>query len=83
MPRDVGLQDRRVLAADKFPLLLAFLPGQHADVGAGEERLETRDIAGEEARLYHPEDRLLGQEGLGLASCGHGHDDMRMVGSKF
>ena len=45
----------------------------HADVGARQQRIEAGDVAGEELRLDHPEDRLVGQQRLGLAHRLHRH----------
>src|SRR6516225_6933571 len=84
MPGNVLLQDRRVLLPDEFMLHLAScLPRHHADIAPGQQCLEAGDIAGEEAWLDHPEDRLVGQQRLGLVGGGDGHDDMRVVGGEF
>ena len=61
------LQDRWILLADEMVARRTlFARWPHADVGAGNERFETGDVAGEKLGLDHPEDRLVGQERHGL-----------------
>jgi hypothetical protein len=83
MARNMGVEDRRVLAPGKIPLLLADRGArQHADIAAREQGFETGDGAGEQAGLDHPEHRLVGQQRLGLPG-GDGHDEMGVVGGKL
>jgi hypothetical protein len=61
--------DGRILVADEGPLRFALLRRRpHADIGAGQQRIEAANVAGEELWLDHPEDRLVGQQVLGLVN---------------
>jgi hypothetical protein len=64
-----AIEHRRVLATDEVAFgLCGGTPGQQPDVSAGKQRADARDVAGEQARLYHPELRPGREERFGLRS---------------
>ena len=81
MPRNVSFEDRRVLSSDKRTTRLAACRRrQHGNIRAGDEGAETGQVAREQARFDHPEQRLVRQKGLGLIGRPDRHNNMRVVG---
>ena len=83
--RDMLAEDRRVLASLEARAADSPRDGarHHPDIAPRQQGFETGNRAREEPRLDHPKHRLVGQQRLGLAGRGDGHNDMSVVGREF
>ena len=82
--RDMLAEDRQVLASFEAALGPPRDGARHhPDIAPRQQGFETGNRAREKPRLDHPKHRLVGQQRLGLAGRGDGHNDMSVVGREF